>query len=436
MNCDPCELVKLLAPGQLHTLTDWTDHFVLLSADLVTHFSEDISEDVSDADLMHQVHAAGGSLMVPDHLFLHDTQSRLFTPVKLQPHESAYPPPFSELSARLQQWFNAGITNLPSMPEDDKTATLHITHSWGGGVAQWLKSFIETDHEQRNFQLRSEDPQSGLGYGQKLSLYAGNELRCPIASWWLTPAIESITDKNSGYQDILTEICRRYGIGRVFVSSLVGHSIDALRSGLPTLQILHDHFPVWPLLSVNPQPYLRGDDVPNLKLALREHAKTQEFPDKNVQGWSLIHGAYLQALNEYQVKIVAPGRSVLELQNQLEPAFKALPAKVIPHGFPAIEDLKAVTPKPRKDGRKRLLILGRMQTGKGQQLLSHALPELARHVQVYLLGTGKSGEAFFGVTGVDVILEYKREELASIVAGIGPDFAALLSVVPETFSFT
>ena len=322
------------------------------------------------------------------------------------------------------------------MPEDNKPATLHITHSWGGGVAQWLKSFIETDLEQRNFQLRSEDPQSDLGYGQKLCLYAGNELRCPIASWWLTPAIESITDRNTGYQDILTEICGRYGIGRVFVSSLVGHSIDAFRSGLPTLQILHDHFPVWPLLSVNPQPYLQGDDAPNLKLALREHVKTQEFPDKDAQAWALIHEAYLQALKEHQVKIVAPGQSVLELQNQLEPAFKTLPVTVIPHGFPDIEDLKAVTPKPRRDGRKRLLIFGRMQTGKGQQLLSRVLPELTRHVQVYLLGTGKSGEAFFGVSGVDVILEYKREELASIVTGIGPDFAALLSVVPETFSFT
>ena len=83
-----------------------------------------------------------------------------------------------------------------------------------------------------------------------------------------------------------------------------------------------------------------------------------------------------------------------------------------------------------------MLILGRMQTGKGQQLLSSALPELTRHVQVYLLGAGKSGEAFFGVSGVDVILEYKRDELASIVAEIGPDFAALLSIVPETFSFT
>ncbi|MDH4020948.1 MAG: glycosyltransferase, partial [Xanthomonadales bacterium] len=152
--------------------------------------------------------------------------------------------------------------------------------------------------------------------------------------------------------------------------------------------------------------------------------------------WSLIHDAYLQALKENQVKVVAPGQSVLDLQNQLEPAFKTLPSRVIPHGFPDIEDLKAVTPKPRKDGRKRLLILGRMQMGKGQQLLLRVLPELAKDVQVYLLGTGKSGEAFFGVSGVDVILDYKREELASIVAEIGPDFAALLSIVPETFSFT
>ncbi|MDH4020666.1 MAG: hypothetical protein OEU84_13810, partial [Xanthomonadales bacterium] len=325
LNYDPAELVKLLAPGQLHTLTTWTDHFVLLSADLVEH----LSEDGSDAALMHRVHAAGGSLMVPDHLFLHDTESRLFTSIKLQPHESAYPPPFSELSSRIQQWFNAGIENLPSLPDDDKPATLHITHSWGGGVAQWLKSFIETDHKQPNFQLRSENPQSGLGYGQKLSLYAGNELRCPIASWWLTPPIESITDSYTGYQDILTGICGRYGIGRVFVSSLVGHSIDALRSRLPTLQILHDHFPVWPLLSVNPQPYLQHGDAPNLKLALGEHVRAQEFPDKDAQAWSLIHDAYLQALKENQVKVVAPGQSVLDLQNQLEPAFKTLPARVI-----------------------------------------------------------------------------------------------------------
>ena len=429
---EPGEFVKLLAPGLMHELSAWTDHFVLLSSELVSR----VSFGITDQDLMQSLRTAGGTLLVSDHLFLHDSETSLFTPIKLQPHESAYPPPFCELSSRLQQWFNAGLTSLPLKSDDEEPGTLHITHSWGGGVAQWLKSFIETDHNQRNFQLRSEDPQSGPGYGQKISLYAGNELRCPIASWWLTPPIESIDDSNTGYREILAEICNRYDIGRVFISSLVGHSLDALRTGKPTLQILHDHFPVWPLLSVNPQPYLQGEGLPNLKLALQEHEKTREFPDKDAHAWMRIRDAYVRALEEHDVKIAAPGQSVLRLQNQLEPVFKTLTTEIIPHGFPSIEGLQAITPKPRKDGRGRMLILGRMQTGKGLQLLSDAISELAKHVQVYLLGTGKSGEAFFGKAGVDVILEYKREELASIVAEIGPDFAALLSIVPETFSFT
>ncbi len=432
LTCDPAELVELLAPGQWHTLNAWTDHFALLSADLVRR----LATDDSGRDLWHRLQAAGGSLVVPDLFFLHDPQSRLFTPLKLQPHESASPPPFSELSARLQQWFNAGITGLPLKAGFEEPATLHITHSWGGGVAQWLKSFIMADKRQRNFQLRSEAPQSGLGHGQKMCLYAGNELRCPIASWWLSPPTGSITDSDSGYREILSEICQRHGIGRVFVSSLVGHSLEAFRSGRPTLQVLHDHFPLWPLLSVNPQPYLRNGDTPKLELALQEHAKILEFTDKDAQDWSAIRDAYVRALKENNVKIAAPGQSVLDLHKQLEPAFSGLAAEVIPHGFPAIENLRAITPRPRRDGRLRLLIPGRMQTGKGQQLLRRALPELAKHVQVYLVGTGKSGEAFFGLAGVDVVLEYEREELATILTGIGPDFAALLSVVPETFSFT
>ena len=81
-------------------------------------------------------------------------------------------------------------------------------------------------------------------------MYGGSELRCPIASWWLQPPIDSIVDTDPNITGILSGICRRFGIGRVFVSSLIGHSLDALRTGLPTLQVLHDHFPLWPLLGV------------------------------------------------------------------------------------------------------------------------------------------------------------------------------------------
>jgi GT2 family glycosyltransferase/glycosyltransferase involved in cell wall biosynthesis len=426
------DLIGLLAPGQLHTINSWTDHFIILSADLVNR----ISAETSDATPMQALTNAGGSLKVADDLFLHDQSRRVFTDLKLQPHESTYPPPFSGLSSRLQAWFNAGITRVPLEKSDGAATTLHITHSWGGGVAQWLKSFIETDKGQQHFQLRSEDPQSGRGFGQKLSLYAGNELGCPIASWWLAPAIGSICDTNPAYQEILAEIVERYGIGRVFISSLVGHSLDALRTSLPTLQILHDHFPVWPLLSVNPEPYLRTSEALNLELALQEHKNDREFLDKDVLAWSQIRHAYIDAINQFQVKIAAPGQSVLDMQIRLEPAFKPLLTEIIPHGFPVIEDLKTITPKPRKDGRLRLVILGRIQKGKGQLLLAQALPELAKYVQVYLLGSGKPGEEFFGIAGVDVILEYEHDKLPSILATIGPEFAALLSVVPETFSFT
>ncbi|HSM68588.1 MAG TPA: glycosyltransferase, partial [Xanthomonadales bacterium] len=78
----------------------------------------------------------------------------------------------------------------------------------------------------------------------------------------------------------------------------------------------------------------------------------------------------------------------------------------------------------------------RIQPGKGQQLLRQALPELHQYAKVYLLGAGQCGEAFYGLPGVNVVTEYRREDLASLVRQIGPDLAALLSVVPETFSYT
>jgi GT2 family glycosyltransferase/glycosyltransferase involved in cell wall biosynthesis len=425
-------LVNLLAPGNLHTLTEWTDHFAYLSAGAV----DLLSSGTNSGGLIQQLTAAGGKLQVPDHLYINDTDSRVFAKLNLQPHESVYPPAFSELSVKLQEWINAGVTTPPVATGGEEPASLHITHSWGGGIAQWIRSFINTDDSHTHYQLRSENTQSDNAFGQKLSLYAGNELRSPVASWWLQPPIESIAGSNADYQKILSEICNRYQVGRVIVSSLIGHSLDALGTGLPTVQVLHDHFPVWPLLGVDPRPYLSESTRADLGKALSEHAKSRNFLDKNELAWSQVREGYLRALTKNDVKIAAPGQWVLDLQNKLEPGFAALESTVIPHGFPALEGLQAIVPRKRVDGRLRMVILGRMQEGKGQKLLSRALPELAKYVQVYLLGTGKPGETFFGVPGVDVILEYERDELGSLLKTIGPDFAALLSVVPETYSFT
>lgn len=429
---EPGELVSLLAPGHLHTLAHWSDHFALISAEAVAQ----IAGCEPGGTLMQRLSDIGGRLALPDFLFLRDDQSGLYKARVLQPHESLYPPPFGDLSARLQAWMDAGVDRLPFETSRAKNVTLHITHSWGGGVAHWVSSFIGADSDGAHYQLRAEGPQSDQGCGQRLVLYAGNELRSPVASWWLQPPIRSVENSDEEYRALIEKICRRYRVGRVIVSSLIGHTLDALRTGLPTLQVLHDHFPLWPLLSVHPDPFLREGRSVDIEAALASKPGKQEFEDKDAAAWVAIREAYLDTLAEHRVSVAAPGQSVLDMQARLEPAFDTQGAAVIPHGSEVPEAHRAIDARPREDHRMRMVVLGRIQTGKGQKLLLEAIGALAGHVQIYLLGSGKSGEEFFGLPGVDVVPAYDHAELPAILREIGPHFAALLSIVPETFSYT
>ena len=266
-----------------------------------------------------------------DTLFVEDPVSPLFNSASLEPHESARPPAWGLLTSRLQAWLEQGCPALHA-PDAAKPANLHISHSWGGGVAQWIDNFIAADDNGGHFQLLAEGPQTGQGFGQRLSLYCGNELSVPIASWWLQPPIRSIEASNAQYTSILNFICRRYGIDRIIVSSLVGHCIAALRTGLPTVQVLHDHFPLWPLLSQSPLPFLR-DDGADLEAALARPGVRNEFGDLSAGQWRAIQNDYSDAIQYGNVKLAAPGSAVANLQKQLDPRWQEIEIEVIPHGL-------------------------------------------------------------------------------------------------------
>ena len=80
---DLARLVNLLAPGNLHTLTQWVDHFAFFSTKAV----ELISTKTKQGTLVQCLSGAGVKLQVPDHLFIHDPDRKLFEPIILQPHE-------------------------------------------------------------------------------------------------------------------------------------------------------------------------------------------------------------------------------------------------------------------------------------------------------------------------------------------------------------
>jgi len=437
----PEQLVSLLGPGRIHQWHRWPDHFTIFSIKAVEVLAH---PETTTQNALLRLGEAGGKLLLSDSLFLHDPATDLFRQEALDPHEQRRPTAWGSLSERLDDWLrlaqfeegSEGNQDLEDFCSASMPVTLHITHSWSGGVAQWIESFIDADQGGVNLQLRSEGPESGSGCGQRFSLYLANRLETPVASWWLQPPIHSTADENSLYRKILQDISTRYGVGRIVVSSLIGHSLDALATSLPTIQVLHDYYPRWPLLGIHPGPYLQQARAASLARAFEENTLLPEFGDRDASGWETLGERWRESIVNWGVRVAAPSRSVANLLRQLDPAWSEIDIEIIPHGLPELPGRAKVLPRDREDGRLRLVIPGRIQEGKGQSLLLEALPELTRYAQIYLLGAGKSGERFFGKSGVDVIVQYDRAELRDLLAGIGPHAAGLLSIVPETFSYT
>jgi GT2 family glycosyltransferase len=347
------------------------------------------------------------------------------------------------LRSKLDAWINIDgkVAEFPWMRDLTEfgsaalPATLHVTHSWGGGVEKWVDSFIDADTGGVNFQLCSEGPQTGKGYGQRFSLFLGSQKAAPVASWWIQPAIHSSAVTHVQYKDMLDWIADRYGIGRIIVSSLVGHSLDALNTKIPTLQVLHDFYPRWPLLGIDPTPFLAAGESA-LDSALEKYRLLPGFRDRTADNWKEIAREWRDLVSRREIRVAAPSQSVIDMIRSLDEGWSDTDIQLIPHGLPPSGEAVEVLPRERKDGRLRLVIPGRIQQGKGKRLLLDSLPALTEFAQVYLVGAGKEGEAFFGLSGVNVILQYRAEELPGILATIGPHVAALLSTVPETFSYT
>lgn len=435
-------LVALTGSGRCLPFHQWPKGAVLLSAEAAQTWVE------SAPELSASQWLADGKLRlgIADHLYAAATvQSDGGAGFETAGPADTLAPVLGRL---LAQWpDDTQSMPLPLPGRDGRPVTLHITHSWGGGVARWLKDFVQADREHHHLSLVSHglvSQPAGGPAGQSLSLHLGTDQGVELGRWQLQPVISAVSDRHDRYREVLEFIIRRFAVGRVFISSLVGHSLEALRSGLPTLQVLHDHFPAWPLLSSSP-----ADFDFDLARALADAEATDIHKEpllgRSVAGWEALRAAYSQTLVQHDVHRVTPSRRAADIAGQLLPA---VPGEIVvqPHGLGSWSDSDtAILPKTGEssggDGRPaekplRLVVPGRIQSGKGKQLLLDALSAIRPHAHVYLLGAGKDGEAFFGLGGVSIIPQYDWHDLPSLIARLRPDAALLLSTVDETFSYT
>jgi O-antigen biosynthesis protein len=339
------------------------------------------------------------------------------------------------LRSALRGLWQEGIESLPIFGAETKPVTLHVTHSWGGGTARWIADQVRHDDQGLHLVLCSSGNWDGLEHGQSLQLYAEGPGRGLIREFVLTPPIADTVDKHDQYREVFAWILARFGIGRIFVSSLIGHALECLRTGLPTAQVFHDFYPASPVLDVDPLKYIDGAGRFQMQQALEENRGNLKFLAHTSAYWLALRDRWLHTVIGQETVLIAPSRHVAKRWQRL--GHDQLPSiHVIAHGFqPAWSETGRIVARRRPDGRLNLVVIGRQSAGKGLKLLQAVLDRIDDIAHITLIGAGKQAEAVFGARNVDVILQYDADELPQLLQRIGPDAALFLSTVPETWNY-
>jgi len=319
---------------------------------------------------------------------------------------------------------------VPAAPAKPQPAQLHVAHSWGGGLGRWVEDFCDADGERRNLVLRSVGEPGA--YGRRLCLQRNYADTDPLRVWDLSQPIHATAPRHLQYRAILREVIEDFGVQSVLVSSLIGHSLDALATGLPTAIVTHDYYPLCVTIFGVFDTVCPGCSRERLAECVARNPLHGFFAGVDPAEFDALRAAFVRSVLERGVGLVAPSRSAADQWRRLAPPLERAACTVIPHGVA----LPAPVPfDPPAGGRLRLVVLNRLAPEKGGRLLATMLAELSRFADVTLLGCAETGAEFAGQPGVRIVERYTRAELPALVADARPHLGLQLSIFAETYCY-
>ena len=219
-------------------------------------------------------------MLVSDEAFVDDSHVAPFIdPSRALPQDMADAlanrHPFTKIRHPLGE-LNGRREAPPAYLEEGPGAILNISHSWGGGLARWINDFAEADGDHISLTLRSVGNKDVAAHS--LALYMKGQ-PVPLQQWSLTTPILSSAVGSAEYRRVLAEITAAFPIRAMVVSTLIGHSLDVYRLGLPVIHVLHDFFP-WcpPLYAHFESPCIQCDN--DRLMSVSRKTKRTSFPQR------------------------------------------------------------------------------------------------------------------------------------------------------------
>jgi O-antigen biosynthesis protein len=306
---------------------------------------------------------------------------------------------------------------------------LHVLHSWGGGIDFFAQDLKLGDTKRTHFFLKSHSYDNAAPFGKELCLYE-SLTAAPIARWLLWNPTNDTDLASEEVAGILQSIVEKWTIDAVIVSSLIGHSLDVLKTGLPTALAIHDVYPYWPLLhDANTGDYSEK----YLACALENDKEKLIFQAHDAAYWIAIKDTLIKVIKEFAITCVSPSEFAKARVIRIAPELAHASWRLIPHGVNT--DLQLDSEKPKTKHKKlHVLIPGHINGAKGEDLLRELLPSLPDDIECVLLGSAHLGEQF-SRQNIDHIPHYRRQDIGVIVDQLQPDIALLASTVPETYGY-
>jgi glycosyltransferase involved in cell wall biosynthesis len=317
----------------------------------------------------------------------------------------------------------------PSHGLSGQPTNLHVSHSWGGGLSVWIDDFCEADPHADNLVLESVGTENCYGIEFRLRHPASKRT---LAAWVFRDPINEVRSSHAEYRKVLHSILEQHEISHIYISSLIGHSLDLFRLGVKATVIYHDYFPFCPALYLTRNSQCTSCTVADLSSCKESSVGIR--PRSSPAYYVKFRDEYFSALKRAAVFHVAPSSSVAKNLRQIDARFSNFPFTIVEHGIPF---KRQDTFGGASEGRQlRVGVLGVLPWYKGARALERNFQTARTIVDFYFIGSHYWAADFVGRWGAHHVPTYERHELAEILAKCRLDLALFYSMVPETFSYT